>query len=391
MKLLERKTKSGTIFYIQKTIEGKQRKFPVGNKRGLAKSRALRFELTFNEYGPKAAILELKGGKPLKKGDSPTFENIKAFYGEYLAQGKPLRPKTVYDNLAALKRIMTACGAEYIGQIDSQKVRPSMLPATPTPAQERGFSSTITCAKSIFKKKAMHFYELKGYKFTNPLEHVETSAPKIEPYTPVSSDTRERIRQNPAFDPQENLILLLGIECGLRRSEIEACRLSWFSEQEDRVFLSVQEGPNFKPKSGQKRMFPIDKELHAEMIELRSATNPTDDFFVFVDSKKGTCRLDRRFKNVNAWLKTFGVSGVQKLRAEAGSKVAQEAGIFEAQRVLGHSSPTVTANHYAGILNLKTVGGKLKIAPPPVDQAEAFAATMGLTAEELRSKLAKLS
>ncbi len=387
--LIERKSKKGSRFYLQVTHRARQVQIPLGNNEASAKKRRTRFLLIMDADGFEAAKVHLAGGKPFKKGDSPTFEQMKELYAQYLATAKPLRPKTVYDNLAALKRIMTACGVTTIAGIDSQKVRQAMLPEKPTPSQERGFRSTISGAKSLFKKNALHFYQLQGRNIPNPLDHVETTAPKIDPYTPVPVTIREHIRQNPDFDPQENLILLLGIECGLRRSEIEACRLGWWSEQADCVLLSVQEAENFETKSGKKRNFPVDKDLFAEMIALRNAANPTDDFFVPVVSKTGINRLERRFKKVNAWLKQSGVRGVGTLRKEAGSTITANADIFETQRVLGHSSPTVTATHYAGILNLKIVGGKVKITAPETPE-EALAKKLGITVEELNARLASV-
>ena len=393
MKIIKRKSGQGFLFYFQRTVNGKQRKFPLGDKESIAKSRLARFEKTVATTGLDAAIAELEGENPVKRGQSYTHEDMVKLYRKYLATAKALRPKTIYDNINALKRIMTACGADNIGQLDTHKIRQTMLPENPTPQQERGFSDTIRQARSIFKVKAMIYYEAQGNNVPNPLKDVEISAPIIEPYTPTPEAVRQKIRQNPDFDPQENQILLLGIECGLRKSEIEACRIQWFSVQTDRVFLSIQEADGFKPKGRRKRMFPIDKDLFEEMNALREQTDPTDDFFVHVKKRKMVLkkdkvtdsRLDRRFKRVNAWLKENGFPGVGKLRAEAGSKVAANAGIFEAQRVLGHASPTTTAQHYANILNLKTVGGKVEIK----DQLEDVAKALNMPLEDLKKALAE--
>jgi integrase len=388
MKLTERKSKTGSNFYLKKTINGKQEQIPLGSDKAVAKSRANRFILTMDENGVDAAYMELNGGTPLKKG-SPTYEQMETLYKEYLGQSvKALKDKTVYDNLSALKRIMTACNVKTIAELDQQKIRGLMLPLKPTEAQRRGFASTVRCAKSIFKAKALDFYKTKGKNIINPLDKVEISAPKIESYTPLAGNLRDKIRKDClTLPPCEAMIVILSMEFGLRRSEIEYCETGWFSEQEEMVYLSVQDTEFFKPKTDEKRVFPVSKDVYEELIALRKKTNPKGNFFVYVDASGDTGRLWRRFGNVNKWLKKQGVTAtrpIQSMRKEAGSKIAQENGIFEAQRVLGHSSPVMTSKVYAGLTNIQTVGGN----KPKKTPEETFAESLGITVEELRKRLA---
>lgn len=98
-------------------------------------------------------------------------------------------------------------------------------------------------------------------------------------------------------------------------------------------------------------------------------------------------RLDRRFKRLSAFLKDCGVTSeypTQSMRAECGCKILLDTKyITEAQRVLGHSSPTVTAKHYANILKLQTVGES-----KPKDPLAEAAKLLKMDLETLKKKLA---
>src|SRR6478752_5889822 len=156
MKLTEKISPAGSRFYLQKSVEidGKmvQKKFPMGTDKKAAKTKANRFLATLSETGLSAALDELGGGNPVKAGDSPTLAQIETHYRAFLAQSaKPLKEKTIYDNLGALGRIMKAIGAETISQIDGRTLRGIMLGKDATDEQLRGFGSTVRQAKSIFK------------------------------------------------------------------------------------------------------------------------------------------------------------------------------------------------------------------------------------------------
>jgi len=401
MKLVERTTKTGTLFYLQKTVtvDGVrgQKQIPLGDNKKTATTKANRFLVTLEESGYDAAMMELDGGSPLKKGNSPTLEQLETLYRDYLAQSpKPIRAKTVYDNLKALKRVMTACKAETISQINPQTVRRLMLSNNPTEAQQRGFSATLAHATSVFKPKALDYYSSKGFKISNPFEKVERHAPQIEAYTPVASKVLEAIEKDcvKELPPCESLLILLCLKFGLRRSEAEYCELKWFSENNGKVFLSVQSGEHFKLKTNHKRVFPVSKSVFDELLALRNSVETYDDYFISIRHDSHNERLSQRFKNIVKWLKGKGLDTprpCQSLRAECGSRIASQFGIFEAQRVLGHSSPTTTAKHYANLSNLNAVGEPEKVEKvEPENPLQASADKLGISVAELLERIAKL-
>jgi integrase len=62
---------------------------------------------------------------------------------------------------------------------------------------------------------------------------------------------------------------------------------------------------------------------------------------------------------VNLWLRERGVEAeakfgkpLHRLRKQFGSELATSHGIYVTQKLLGHSSPTITAKHYAALTEL---------------------------------------
>ena len=75
------------------------------------------------------------------------------------------------------------------------------------------------------------------------------------------------------------------------------------------------------------------------------------------------------------WLHGMGVTSAKPchaLRKEFGSYVATSFSLFHAQKLLGHSSPSVTSDYYAGLIGLPELNptGKPRAMPndsPPVE------------------------
>ena len=66
-------------------------------------------------------------------------------------------------------------------------------------------------------------------------------------------------------------------------------------------------------------------------------------------------RCDKHHRVLAAWLRERGIDDERpchRMRKEFGSYVATSFGLFHAQRMLGHSSPKVTSDYYAGLTEL---------------------------------------
>lgn len=164
--------------------------------------------------------------------------------------------------------------------------------------------------------------------------------------------------------PDAYCAVLLAIGAGLRANEIDKARWNWIKfDQAGDCFLEIRPEGDFKPKGGTMRMIKIPQELHQALIEARA-----DLASPFItgggESRKegGAAQSYRRsetLKCANAWLRARGVeenesrgNPLHRLRKQFGSEVATSFGLFAAQKLLGHSSPSVTAKYYAAATQL---------------------------------------
>lgn len=164
--------------------------------------------------------------------------------------------------------------------------------------------------------------------------------------------------------PEAYCAILLGLGLGLRANEIDKARWSWIKyDSKGDGFLEIVEGIDFKPKGGTLRVIRIPKELLEELTKSRrdmaspyilgGQASPS------VEKNGWGYRCRETLRIVNAWLRARGVEAdeirgnpLHRLRKQFGSEVATSFGLFAAQKLLGHSSPTVTAKYYAAQTDL---------------------------------------
>ena len=382
-------------YYLRRTFEGKQREVALGKNLRTAESRAIRFIATADHSGYDTAFKELKGKPVAKAGSDPTFEAMMILYTDFCAQsGKPPRPQTITHNLARLKCLMKRGDFKTIGRIDPAVLRAKWFEGiTPTAPQLRTFASAVVDAASIFKKAALDYYAARKVRLQNPFQSLELVRPKVSAYVPISAQIRESIWNDcqSELSPAQAMIVLMALGVGMRRSEIEAARPSWFSRQSDRVMVHIREEEGFKPKNGENGVVPVSAELYEMLLKLRDKSGSKDSkFFVPCgDDDGGTGRVWEAVRTVNRWLKKKGMTDrkpLHALRKECGSIVAQSQGILEASKVL-RNTPQVCAVHYAGIAEMKTVDIAGSFAPP-INPLEAVAKKFGISVDELERKLA---
>lgn len=378
-------TKRNNRFYLRKTIDGKPREISLGDCSKTAKTKAARFLLTLEANGFETAMAELGGKSPVKKGTDLDFDGVKSLYDDFLAQAdkQQVRENTKNINLNNLKRCMEACGGK-LSKLNAKMIREKLLPDNPTSAQKRSFATIIRTARSIFKKSALRYYETRGFKMNNPFAEFEIDSPKVETFTPIPQTVIESIWKDceEELDSVGAIIVLLALGAGLRRSEIRAARLSWFSIQSEKVLISIQEESDYIPKTGEKRVIPISLELWKRIENL----NNKSERLIPHDPKK-KFEGDIHFEKVNEWLKGKGIAArtpLHSLRKQAGSILAKNHGILEASRFLGHSEVTTTARHYAGV-ELKN---PVQVIEQEKDPLESLAKSYGISVDELKKFLA---
>lgn len=387
-------------FILQKTFEGVgQKTVSLGKDKVIAEKRAKRFLACAEINGFQTALDELKGKPTIKKGDDLDFEQIKTLYLEYMEQSEnPIREISIKQVLAALKRIMNG---KTLSKVDMEEVKSRLLKDPKNKANRTSFDSMCRNAKGAFKENAMKYYEKKKKTVFNPLKDFEFKSPSIEAYTPFSKEILEKMLTRMVnLPPQEQLIISLCLNLALRRSEATALRNSWWSVQESKVFLSIQPEEGFIPKSGEKRIIPVELELYQEFVNLRKKCIENDpslkdnEFFIPVEARQGTptTRLHRRFASVNEFLKGLGIKDQKPchgLRKYGGSVICAKCGLPEASRILGHSDIKVTMKHYIGILENTPIAG-IKVTKEK-DPLQADADRLGISLDALRLKLSQMS
>ncbi len=160
--------------------------------------------------------------------------------------------------------------------------------------------------------------------------------------------------------PSSYAAIVLALACGLRANEIDKSRWSWFSFNDGgECFLSVTEEDDFKPKGGSARIIKVPHSVYdALVLARREKKSPyilggerrTSDTIENAESY----RCAKALHIAIVWLRERGIESgkmrgnpLHRLRKQFGSEVATHYGLFSAQKLLGHSSPTVTAKYYA--------------------------------------------
>ena len=159
--------------------------------------------------------------------------------------------------------------------------------------------------------------------------------------------------------PDAYCAILLGLGVGLRANEIDKARWSWLKfDGKGGCFLEIKEESDFKPKGGTLRLIRIPTALHDELTKARrDLSSPYilgGKASAAVEEHGWGYRCRETLRVVNAWLREHDVeteevrgNPLHRLRKQFGSEVATGFGLFAAQKLLGHSSPTVTSKYYA--------------------------------------------
>lgn len=269
------------------------------------------------------------------------------------------------------------------------------------PKRQRDESSVRTTlngilrnAASLFSKRLLTAYEIRGLKLENPFSGSQLKRVQIKAHSPFPRDLIERIWRDSVKlrdgdktakqpDPEANrrspdsidfrephhdafAILLLELGLGLRRNEADKAEWAWVSEAPDgRRILEVRESEGFIPKSKTSRAIPIDPAVWSALNTVKEDSK----YIVPAPAKRAQSQKAKRTKKTRsavyrceeahrvlvAWLRRAGVNDSKPchaLRKEFGSYVATHFSLFHAQKMLGHSSPSVTSSYYASLTDL---------------------------------------
>ena len=282
-----------------------------------------------------------------------TAEKVKCFVGDYLAEGR------------------NECRDEGSVKISCNAI--------------------LRNAGALFSKQMLGEFQSAGLSLVNPFVGQKLRRVTIKAYSPLKREAldaiwRDAVKlrdgdpeahpparkprgrwQDPDLrkpHPEAHAILLLELGIGLRRNEADKAQWDWFfTDKEGRHYLEVKATPYFMPKSKERRVIPVEPLLYQAIQETRSQVS----LFVVGGRlpriyseenapKNLVYRCDLHHRALASWLRTrHGIEDDKPchlLRKEFGSYVATSFGLFAAQRMLGHSSPSVTESFYAGLTQL---------------------------------------
>lgn len=379
---------------VRLTVGGKRRQFSTGatNERAaIAKAKAITSDfqsLGYNEalalHSKKDDVVEL----------NPTIDELVKLY-EKAAKTFDMPPSAtsvrVYTN--NLKLIAGFCGVKRLSgftpeAIDrgKRKYLAQHLDVRDANSIRTTLASVLRNAAAVFSKQALAAFRAFGLEIENPFLASRLKGIRIKAYSPLPREVLDQIwERSPqlrdgdpsAPPPDENLppkkridfrlphpdayaILFLELGLGLRRNEADKAEWAWCNQTRDgRRFMEVRETDVFKPKSKRSRIIPIAEDVWEALTSVRIEGA---GFIVTAeirrkrkDSPLSSYRCDSGHRILVEWLRRMGVTAAKPchaMRKEFGSYVATSFSLFHAQKLLGHSSPNVTSDYYAGLTAL---------------------------------------
>jgi integrase len=385
--------------YVRMRHDGitKQVRLPFSERESAAEEAARLFLLLRDEgWG---AIISRQERHPA----SPTVEEFCDHYRKATASmERPPREVSIRLYCRCLRQLCQLAGVKEIRHLSAQAVERARdvyrAEGRKQKRKDAAIQNTITKvirnAKACFSREARAILVRSGLTLENPFEGIKLTQ-EIQPVFSLPADIvdgiwedlpslRDGAREVPEVrhsakraklpkgraegpkvhfrgpNPSSYAAVLLALGCGLRANEIDKCRWQWFSfDSKGECFLTVKEEVDFKPKGGSARILRIPRAVYDALSEAR--VDLSSEYVlggVGIQSHTiatgETYRHAEALRTANLWLRSRGIEAdkrmgnpLHRLRKQFGSATATEHGLFAAQKLLGHSSPVVTAKYYA--------------------------------------------
>ena len=371
---------------------GRRKTFSLGvANREIAAAKVKDIYLTIVAKGWQAAEAAFNPGMVVRK-DDPSLGD---FFVEVEAKAG-LKPKTFRNYVSALRTI--ASGAFKIGDdktkydyraggqkkwvagIDAIKlaaISPDRVQAwkvaylknagtspVSLASAKRTVNSYIRCARSLFSPSILKFVKVRMPQ-PLPFDGIELEEAgsmryksKINPELLVVAARTDLRDQH----PESYKAFLLGLFCGLRRSEIDLLEWSAIDWANRSIWIGLTEHFSAKTEDSENSV-EVDPEV---LDELRAFMKGRDSPFVLKSHLPPRAGLDRQyyrcehvFEHLTEWLRSKGITAnkpIHELRKEFGSQVNQKHGIYAAMIALRHTDITTSARHYIAKKERITVG-----------------------------------
>jgi integrase len=165
-----------------------------------------------------------------------------------------------------------------------------------------------------------------------------------------------------AGDDQFRALLVLAVSTMMRRGEI--INLEWQDIDFDRRLIHVRNKSNFTVKGRRQRVIPMNERVYKTLSSLRRRTG-----WVFLENdgrQLNGASVSKRFKRLMRKCELPKSIHFHSLRHTGATwHVQQDVPLYTVQKILGHTSPTVTQiySHLAD-QNLRQALERIQIPPP---------------------------
>lgn len=394
-------------FYVRLRHEGVSKKVRL---RSSEKEKAAEEALGLSERLLRDGWIAVTRGQS-RLPSSPTIEEFcEAYRTAAASMDTPPRPISIDQYLRHLRQICALAGVTRLRELTPEAAEvardryraQARADRRSEAAIQNSLGIIIRNASACFSKGARAVLARQGWTVENPFVGIARSQ-KIEPVAALNRDVVDRIWNDlpklrdgdPTADdpkiaqftksygkkhegrkarwlpidfrqphPDAYCAILLAHGLGLRANEIDKARWSWIKfDAKGACLLEVREEADFRPKGGTMRLIPIPKELHEELVKAR--VDLSSPYILGGQASKSVekngwgYRCRETLRVVNSWLRERGVEAdevrgnpLHRLRKQFGSAVATTHGLFAAQKLLGHSSPSVTSKYYAAHTDL---------------------------------------
>lgn len=402
----ERRVVSG--LYVRMHHEGltRQVRLPY-SERTAAAEEAARLYLLLREHGWQAIT-----SRQERHPSSPSIDEYCEHYRAAAASmERPPRDVSIRLYCRCLKQLCQLAEVRQIRHLTREAVerardayrQRARKERRPESAVQNTITKVIRNAKACFSREALAILARRGVKVENPFDGIRLTQ-EIQPVfalpghvveriwlelpllrdgdpeagkqgasKPEGSGTKPARAQGPRVDfrkprPASYAAVLLALACGLRANEIDKARWSWFGfDDKGECFLAIREERDFRPKGGSARILKVPRLVYDALAAARwDLSSPY--LLGGAESASETVAVGESYRSpdalhyANAWLRLRGIEAekrsgnpLHRLRKQFGSALATEYGLFAAQKLLGHSSPTVTAKYYAAQTELPTL------------------------------------
>ena len=374
-------------YSVQIQFHGKRQRFPLGTpNKAAAQEQAAHiyrvlastgWEDALAKYGGAKhqvrKVQELRGGSlgaliaaflevsPARSSSKETYiKALRSIYAELNGVNIRLKHRTAgKDKGTWQQKVDTLLISSVTPEMVTTWRRVSITGAK-TESATRNITTTINSkirnAKAMFSKRSLEqISKIVALPAILPFQGVRLdncTLPKYESRLDASSILAKACSELKSADPPAYCILLLALNCGLRRAEID--NLLWDSVDLVAGVLHVEGNDFYQLKSqGSQGAIDMGEEMVAELSELRRMGH--SDFVIPSDREakrhEGSSwyRCEEAFSSLIIWLRKNGVRSkkpLHELRKEVGSIIARDFGIFEASRFLRHRDIRVTASIY---------------------------------------------